>query len=153
MQCIYRMTYSIMHTSEKSVEYRHKDSSSSCSKKGLIQIVLSRVSCTASALTIADHETRYYASDPKFLPCDLCLLTPHHTQWDSDEAASQINSTCSTMAGISINESFINVPPTNKDLLRELRHRLVDTTVKCSERCLYQSAKWLVTSCMAGVSN
>ena len=28
------------------------------------------------------------------------------------------------------------------DLLTELRDRLSETAAKCSERCLYQSAKW-----------
>ncbi|OJD16009.1 hypothetical protein AJ78_03801 [Emergomyces pasteurianus Ep9510] len=30
----------------------------------------------------------------------------------------------------------------NSDSLRELRYRLEDAAIKCSERCLYQSAKW-----------
>ncbi|OJD28339.1 hypothetical protein ACJ73_00264 [Blastomyces percursus] len=30
----------------------------------------------------------------------------------------------------------------NSDNLRELRYRLEDAAIKCSERCLYQSAKW-----------
>ncbi|EEH36862.2 cell division cycle protein [Paracoccidioides lutzii Pb01] len=30
----------------------------------------------------------------------------------------------------------------NRDNLRELRYRLEDAAIKCSERCLYQSAKW-----------
>lgn len=28
------------------------------------------------------------------------------------------------------------------DNARELRHRLEDAAIKCSERCLYHSAKW-----------
>jgi hypothetical protein len=30
-----------------------------------------------------------------------------------------------------------------EDNIRELQHRLEDAAIKCSERCLYQSAKWL----------
>jgi len=28
------------------------------------------------------------------------------------------------------------------DDIKQLRYRLEDATIKCSERCLYQSAKW-----------
>ena len=28
------------------------------------------------------------------------------------------------------------------DLVAELRDRLTEVSIKCSERCLYQSAKW-----------
>jgi anaphase-promoting complex subunit 8 len=31
-----------------------------------------------------------------------------------------------------------------KDDIEELRSRLEDSVIKCSERCLYQSAKWYI---------
>ena len=32
----------------------------------------------------------------------------------------------------------------NQELIEELRDRLTEAVIKCSERCLYQSAKWCV---------
>ena len=48
------------------------------------------------------------------------------------------------MATINFNESTTSVPPDESALIVELRDRLTEATIKCSERCLYQSAKWFV---------
>lgn len=32
--------------------------------------------------------------------------------------------------------------PNDPELIAELRDRLTEASIKCSERCLYQSAKW-----------
>lgn len=36
-----------------------------------------------------------------------------------------------------------------KDDIEELRSRLEDAVIKCSERCLYQSAKWYIVNVLA----
>ncbi|KIX09699.1 uncharacterized protein Z518_00780 [Rhinocladiella mackenziei CBS 650.93] len=40
------------------------------------------------------------------------------------------------------NDSFGSVGETDADVVCELRDRLTEVSIKCSERCLYQSAKW-----------
>lgn len=40
------------------------------------------------------------------------------------------------------NDSFGSAAEINVELIVELRDRLTEASVKCSERCLYQSAKW-----------
>ncbi|EXJ92000.1 anaphase-promoting complex subunit 8 [Capronia epimyces CBS 606.96] len=40
------------------------------------------------------------------------------------------------------NDSFGSVGETDPEIVSELRERLTEATIKCSERCLYQSAKW-----------
>ncbi|OAG42747.1 hypothetical protein AYO21_03030 [Fonsecaea monophora] len=40
------------------------------------------------------------------------------------------------------NESFGSVGELDGEVVSELRDRLTEVTIKCSERCLYQSAKW-----------
>jgi len=47
-----------------------------------------------------------------------------------------------SMATINFNESTVSMPPDEGALVAELRDRLTEATIKCSERCLYQSAKW-----------
>jgi hypothetical protein len=39
-------------------------------------------------------------------------------------------------------DSFGAAAQADPELLAELRDRLTEASVKCSERCLYQSAKW-----------
>ncbi|KIW18048.1 hypothetical protein PV08_02335 [Exophiala spinifera] len=39
-------------------------------------------------------------------------------------------------------ESFGSIGEVDADIVSELRDRLTEATIKCSERCLYQSAKW-----------
>lgn len=34
-----------------------------------------------------------------------------------------------------------------EDNIKELKYRLEDAAIKCSERCLYQSAKWYKPPC------
>lgn len=50
------------------------------------------------------------------------------------------------MATANFNESTISAPDANEAVIAELRDRLTEATIKCSERCLYQSAKWSVLS-------
>jgi hypothetical protein len=38
--------------------------------------------------------------------------------------------------------SFGTAAPNDAELTAELRDRLTEASIKCSERCLYQSAKW-----------
>lgn len=38
--------------------------------------------------------------------------------------------------------SFGAAAPTDPELIAELRDRLTEASIKCSERCLYHSAKW-----------
>lgn len=41
------------------------------------------------------------------------------------------------------NESIISVPQgPSRDQIEGLRDLLTEATIKCSERCLYQSSKW-----------
>ncbi|EXJ93828.1 anaphase-promoting complex subunit 8 [Capronia coronata CBS 617.96] len=40
------------------------------------------------------------------------------------------------------NDSFGSVGETDPEIVLELRERLTEASIKCSERCLYQSAKW-----------
>lgn len=54
-----------------------------------------------------------------------------HYQWDA------LN-----MATVNFNESITSTPATDEAVISELRDRLTEATIKCSERCLYQSAKW-----------
>lgn len=46
------------------------------------------------------------------------------------------------MATINFNESTISTAPDEEAIVAELRDRLTETAIKCSERCLYHSAKW-----------
>lgn len=39
-------------------------------------------------------------------------------------------------------ESMAQPEEPNQELVEELRDRLTEAVIKCSERCLYQSAKW-----------
>jgi len=39
-------------------------------------------------------------------------------------------------------DSFDTGTDTSNELIEELRNRLTEATIKCTERCLYQSAKW-----------
>lgn len=48
------------------------------------------------------------------------------------------------MATVNFNDSIASAPPADTELIAELRERLTEAAVKCSERCLYQSAKWSV---------
>lgn len=42
-------------------------------------------------------------------------------------------------------ESFGSVGDLDSEVVSELRDRLTEASIKCSERCLYQSAKWYGT--------
>ena len=46
-------------------------------------------------------------------------------------------------------ESFGSAGDLDTEVVSELRDRLTEVSIKCSERCLYQSAKW----CAFGVSS
>ena len=46
------------------------------------------------------------------------------------------------MATLNFNESVASVAGDDAALISELRDILTEATVKCSERGLYQSAKW-----------
>lgn len=46
------------------------------------------------------------------------------------------------MATVNFNESMTSIGGDDAALTNELRERLTEATIKCSERCLYQSAKW-----------
>jgi hypothetical protein len=46
------------------------------------------------------------------------------------------------MAHDSYAESMGQTEEPNAELVEELRDRLTEAVIKCSERCLYQSAKW-----------
>jgi len=39
-------------------------------------------------------------------------------------------------------ESFGPAGEINAEVTEELRNKLTEASIKCSERCLYQSAKW-----------
>lgn len=52
------------------------------------------------------------------------------------------------MAAVSFNESLASGPGDEGALVVEIRDRLTEATIKCSERCLYQSAKWYVCPCL-----
>ncbi|MBA7494043.1 hypothetical protein ES702_04612 [subsurface metagenome] len=55
------------------------------------------------------------------------------------------------MATVNFNESIQSTPATDEAVISELRDRLTEATIKCSERCLYQSAKWLVFKDLPGI--
>jgi len=40
------------------------------------------------------------------------------------------------------NESFGMAGDANREQLETIRDKLTEAVIKCSERCLYQSAKW-----------
>lgn len=41
-------------------------------------------------------------------------------------------------------ESFGSIGEVDAEVVSELRDRLTEVSIKCSERCLYQSAKWYI---------
>lgn len=55
------------------------------------------------------------------------------------------------MATVNFNESIASVTATDEAVIAELGDRLTEATIKCSERCLYQSAKWLVVLDLPGI--
>lgn len=56
------------------------------------------------------------------------------------------------MATVNFNESMTSVAGDDAALTNELRDRLTEATIKCSERCLYQTAKWYATNSIPSIS-
>jgi hypothetical protein len=81
-----------------------------------------------------------YTRQPGVRP--LAIRLKHSTQVTRTAFAASIVSSWPAMR----NDSFLlgaeQSNPLSPELAQELQERLSEAVIKCSERCLYQSAKW-----------